>query len=81
MSNNTTQTDAPSYPPSMEFYAYETLPPQVRKVIQEAPFNVGVADFVNNRQVMAVFHELGPDKFAEWLKGMLVKVYREKLCA
>lgn len=81
MATNTTHKDAAGYPIEIEFWYYHKLPEPVRKVFQDAPFNVSAADMFNNRPVMKVYHSMGPKKFAAWLEDQLWSAYRNKISA
>ena len=79
MRGNTSDPNSRDYPAWAEFAAYDRFPEPVKKVVQQAPFQVCCLDMVNNSAVMEVYREKGPEAFAEWLEGMLMRTYRTKI--
>lgn len=65
-------------PKEFELFSFDLLPPELRAVIRDAPFDVSAADMVNNRLVMSELERQG-DNAATWLKGRLEQVYRERI--
>lgn len=63
---------------SEEFLAYESLPPDLRAVVREAPFDVSVCNFIANSAVMAEIRARGPNA-GDWLREQFNRVYREKI--
>lgn len=63
---------------SEEFLAYESLPPDLRAVVREAPFDVSVSNILANAAVMREIVLRGPDA-GEWLREQFNRVYREKI--
>lgn len=76
MSRNGTQTGyTVPYTQRQEMAVYDELPPEIREVIREAPFDVSVCDMLDNSAVVKALEQNGPD----WLREQLVAVYRRKL--
>jgi hypothetical protein len=57
-----------------EMLVYDELPPDIREVLREAPFDVSVCDMLTNSAVVQALERNGP----EWLREQLVVVYRRK---
>lgn len=56
--NGTQQNaDMPDYSKSEEMTAYDCLPVELRRVLQEAPFSVSAADMLANYAVMNALQE------------------------
>ncbi|QJA43061.1 hypothetical protein [Phaeobacter phage MD18] len=79
---NGTQKDAdmPDYSKAQEMSAYDSLDPELRQVLQSAPFSVSAADMLNNCAVMQALKDRGADAPA-WLSEQLLLTYRSKILA
>lgn len=81
MVNRSTITPGmPDYPIQLEMSYYDRLTPELRKVIRDAPFDVSVADILNNSAVMREIERRG-DQAPKWLEEQLLLTYRRKISA
>lgn len=82
MTRNATQThaDMPDYTKQQEMTAYDQLTPELRAVLQEAPFNMSAADMLSNHAVMSAIRSYGADA-PTWLSEQLWLTYRNKILA
>ena len=63
-----------------EFAAYDTLHPEERRVLREAPFDVSVVDLLRFERAMERRRSMAPTQFADWLEDQLLQAYRRKFC-
>lgn len=81
MANRSTVSPGmPDYPVTLEMASYDRLTPELRHVIREAPFNVSVADMMNNPLVMHEIRDRG-EGASEWLEAQLLLAYRRNISA